>query len=161
MGKQIAILCMSLNIGGAETHIYELARGLTAKGHKVTLFSNGGVYAEALEQEAIRHIRTPLHKKSLAAMWTSYRTLLREFKRNRPSVVHSHTRISNFIGGLVCKKLGIPMVTTVHGRFKVNRLFRLFSNWGCRALAVSEDLKQYLIENYRFNPVIQKYAFRL
>ncbi len=152
MGKQIAILCMSLNIGGAETHIYELARGLTAKGHHVTVFSNGGVYAEALEKEGIRHVRTPMHKKTPSSLISSYRTLLREFKKNRPSVVHSHTRISNFIAGLVCKKLHIPLVTTVHGRFKVNPIFRFFSNWGCRALAVSEDLKQYLVENYRYDP---------
>ncbi len=143
---------MSLNIGGAETHIYELARGLKAKGHEVTVFSNGGVYADALEEAGIRHVRTPLHTKTLKALRTSYRILKKEFKTHRPSVVHSHTRISNFIAGLVCKRMGIPLVTTVHFNFKVDFFSRLFSNWGCRALAVSEDLKKYLVDHYRFDP---------
>lgn len=152
MGKRIAILCMSLNIGGAETHIFELARGLKQKGHDVTVFSNGGVYAEAMEQAGIRHICAPLNKKSPAALFTSYRLIKRECKKNRPSVIHSHTRISNYVGGMVGRRLGIPLVTTVHFNFKVNSLIRLFSRWGCRALAVSEDLKEYLVQNYRYNP---------
>lgn len=151
MGKRIAILCMSLNIGGAETHIFELARGLTAKGHTVTVFSNGGVYADALEKAGICHVRTPLHTKNLRSMMASYKILIKEFKKNRPSVVHSHTRISNFIAGVVCARLGIPMVTTVHFNFNVNFFSRHFSNWGCRALAVSEDLKKYLVENYNYD----------
>ena len=152
MGKHIAILCMSLNIGGAETHIFELAKGLTAMGNVVTVFSNGGVYADALEEAGIRHVRAPLHKKNLAALWRSFCILKKEFKRNRPSVVHSHTRISNFIGGMVCKLLDIPMVTTVHFNFRVGLFFKWFSNWGSRSLAVSEDLKQYLVKNYQYNP---------
>ncbi len=152
MGKHIALLCMSLNIGGAETHIFELAKGLKAKGNEVTVFSNGGVYAAALEEAGIRHIQAPLHKKSLSALYNSYCILKKEFMKHRPSVVHSHTRISNYVGNLVCKKLDIPLVTTVHFNFRVNFLLKHFSNWGSRALAVSEDLKNYLVENYRYDP---------
>ncbi len=152
MGKHIALLCMSLNIGGAETHIFELAKGLTSKGHTVTVFSNGGVYADALEKIGIRHVQTPLHRKNLYSLITSYRILKREFKKNFPSVVHSHTRISNYVGGLVCKKLHIPMVTTVHGHFRSDFFYRLFTRWGCRSLAVSEDLKDYLIADYNYPP---------
>ena len=152
MGKHIALLCMSLNIGGAETHIFELAKGLTAQGNTVTVFSNGGVYADALEKAGIRHIKTPLHRKNPYALIKSYCILRREFKKNPPSVIHSHTRISNFVGGLICKRLNIPLVTTVHFNFKSSLFFRWFSNWGCRALAVSEDLKTYLVDNYHYDP---------
>ncbi len=152
MGKHFALLCMSLNIGGAETHIFELAKGLTAKGHTVTVFSNGGVYADTLEKVGIRHVQAPLHRKNLYSLITSYRTLKQEFKKNRPSVVHSHTRISNFVGGLICKRMNIPMVTTVHFNFRVGLFFRWFSNWGTRSLAVSEDLKTYLVDNYNYDP---------
>lgn len=152
MGKHIAILCMSLNIGGAETHIFELAKGLKAMGHEITVFSNGGVYADALEEAGIRHVQTPMHTKGINSLIKSYRILKKEFKKNRPAVVHSHTRISNFIGNLVCKALGIPMVTTVHFNFRVGVFFKWFSTWGCRALAVSEDLKNYLVDNYNYDP---------
>ena len=75
MGKHIALLCMSLNIGGAETHIFELAKGLTAKGHTVTVFSNGGVYAKALEEIGIRHVQAPLHRKNLFSLINAHTTI--------------------------------------------------------------------------------------
>lgn len=143
---------MSLDIGGAETHIYELARGLAAKGHEITVFSNGGIYADALEKAGIRHVKTPLNSKAPSALMKSLRILKREFKKNRPSVVHSHTRLSNLVGGWACRSLGIPMVTTVHGSFSTGFLMRRLSNWGDRALAVSEDLKSYLVDNYNYDP---------
>lgn len=152
MSKQIAMLCMSLNIGGAETHIFELSKQLQKEGNNVTVFSNGGVYEEALTKTGVRHVNTPLHCKSLSALRQSYKILLKEFSENRPSVVHSHTRISNFVGKRVCKKLKIPMVTTVHFNFRSSFFFRLFSDWGSRALAVSEDLKSYVVDNYGYNP---------
>ncbi len=152
MSKHIAMLCMSLNIGGAETHIFELSKQLQKEGHTVTVFSNGGVYEEALTKTGVRHITAPLHCKNLSALRKSYKILLKEFRKNRPSVVHSHTRISNFIGKLVCRKLKIPMVTTVHFNFRSSFFFRLFSTWGSRALAVSEDLKTYVVDNYGYNP---------
>lgn len=152
MSKQIAMLCMSLNIGGAETHIFELSKQLQKEGNNVTVFSNGGVYEDALTKTGVRHVNAPLHCKSLSALRKSYKILLKEFSENRPSVVHSHTRISNFIGKRVCKKLKIPMVTTVHFNFRSSFFFRLFSDWGCRALAVSDDLKNYLVNNYGYNP---------
>ena len=152
MSKHIAMLCMSLNIGGAETHIFELSKQLRKEGNTVTVFSNGGVYEEALTKTGVRHVSAPLHCKNLSALRKSYKILLKEFSENRPSVVHSHTRISNFIGKLVCKKLKIPMVTTVHFNFRSSFFFRLFSDWGSRALAVSEDLKNYVVDNYGYNP---------
>ena len=64
MQKNVAILTMSLNIGGAETHIYELACAIAAKGHNVTVFSAGGVYADKLKEQGISHIEAPLNSKS-------------------------------------------------------------------------------------------------
>ena len=65
MSKHIAMLCMSLNIGGAETHIYELAKELRREGNDVTVFSKGGVYVPSLEEADVRHINAPLHSKLL------------------------------------------------------------------------------------------------
>ena len=47
---KILMVTMSMNIGGAETHILELCRELISRGESVTLASFGGVYAD----EAVR-----------------------------------------------------------------------------------------------------------
>ena len=48
-GANILLSLMQLNIGGAETHVVELAKELKRKGFNVIVTSNGGVYVKELE----------------------------------------------------------------------------------------------------------------
>lgn len=147
----IAILTMSLNIGGAETHVFELARELSANGHCVTVFSAGGVYAEKLEQLGIKHITAPFNSKSLSSLRKAYNILDEYVKNNYPCIIHSHTRISNYTANKISKKYNIPLVTTVHFNFRSGFFQRMFTRWGHRAIAVSEDLKEYTTSKYNMD----------
>jgi len=154
MAKNIVILTMGLEIGGAETHIVELAGALRNKGHKVTIFSNGGAFLDQLQRMDINHVSAPMNNKRLSSLIRSYK-ILRDFCKDEPtkvSVIHSHTRITNFIAHLICRRFKIPMVTTVHFNFKINFFTKMFSKWGTRSLAVSEDLRQYVANGYGVDP---------
>ncbi len=109
MSKHIAMLSTLPNGGGAETHIYELAKELRREGNDVTVFSKGGVGIALLEEADVRHIKAPLHSNSLFALIHSYSVLLKEFKKNRPSVVHSH---SSLVARMICRRLRIPLVAS-------------------------------------------------
>ena len=52
---KIFMATMGLGIGGAETHIVELAKELKARGHEVVIASNGGLYVAEVEEAGIRH----------------------------------------------------------------------------------------------------------
>ena len=54
-GKNILLSLMQLNIGGAETHVVELAKELKRKGFNVVVTSNGGVYVKELEEAGIKY----------------------------------------------------------------------------------------------------------
>lgn len=151
MRKNIVILTMSLNIGGAETHIFELACALSQRGNHVTVFSAGGVYADKLSEKGIQHITAPLNKKDPVSLIRSYRAVSSFVKKNRPCIIHSHTRISNFTARLISKKYNIPFVSTVHFSFSTRFFQKLLTNWGDRSLAVSEDLKEYTTREYGFD----------
>lgn len=151
MQKNILILTMALNIGGAETHIFELANALAARGNNVTVFSAGGVYADKLTENGIKHITAPLNKKDPASLIRSYRIVSKYVKEHRPCVIHSHTRISNFTARAISKKYRIPFISTVHFNFSTGFFQRLMTCWGDRALAVSEDLKEYAAREYGFD----------
>lgn len=150
--QNIVILTMSLNIGGAETHIYELACALKEKGNDVTVFSAGGVYADKLEEKGVRHVTAPFNSKSPSSLKKCYKILCDHIKKYGPCVIHSHTRISNFTAKKVAKKFNIPFVSTVHFNFSTGFIQKLMTNWGDRAIAVSEDLKAYTVDNYGFDP---------
>ena len=148
MAKNIVMLAMGMDIGGAETHIVELSCALRRKGHRVTVFSSGGDYTKKLSEMGVDHITAPMNTKRPGSMIRSYKILYDFCRRERVSIIHSHTRITNFIAHFVSKKLHLPMVTTVHGRFSLGPLQRLFSRWGDRQLAVSEDLREYVADGY-------------
>lgn len=139
---------MGLDIGGAETHIVELAKELKRLGNDVIIASNGGVYVEECERAGVRHYAVPMHRRSILPMVKSFFGLRRVIKKERPDVVHAHARIPAFICGLIRKTLNFPFVTTAHWVFNAEGALRILTNWGDRTIAVSDDIRDYLIENY-------------
>ncbi len=139
---------MSLGIGGAETHIIELAFELKRRGYDVMIASNGGVYVPEIEEQGIRHFHVPMNKRTVFNMITSYFLLRKIIKKEKPDIVHAHARISAFICGVLHNALRFPFVTTAHWVFETGGGLRYLTNWGQKTIAVSEDIKEYLIKNY-------------
>ena len=144
----ILLVTMGMDIGGAETHILELAKELKKRNNTVYVVSNGGKYVEELNESGIEHIWAPLHNKNVFNMMKSYKILKNIIIDKKIDLVHSHTRISSFICGRLFEKMNFPFVTSAHWTFKVTPLLRKMTNWGENVIAVSEDIKEYLIKNY-------------
>ncbi len=142
---------MRLDIGGAETHIVELAKGLHREGHHVAVASKGGVFEEELKASGIPHYPVPLDNKKPHNVFRAYRTLKNIIKTEKIDLVHAHARIPGFICGMLHKKMGFPFVTTAHGTWSTRYGLRYITNWGQKTVAVSEDVKKYLLQNYKIN----------
>lgn len=148
--KKILMTLMGLEIGGAETHVVELADELARRGWDVTLASNGGVYEQGLAASGIKHVKVPLHNKNPLNMMRSYRSLKRLIKKENFDIIHAHARIPAFICGILAKRLKFKFITSAHWVFKANFPWNIMTNWGNRTVAVSQDIKQYLIDNYAY-----------
>ena len=144
----ILLVTMEMQVGGAETHIFELAKELKKRGNNVCVMSAGGKYADMLVENNIKHIYAPLKDKKPQNMLKSYNLIKKAIKEQNINIVHAHARIPAFISGKVCKRLRIPFVTTVHGIYKVTPLLKLLTNWGTKTLAVSDDIKKQVMDVY-------------
>lgn len=145
---KILMATMGLDIGGAETHIVELSKELRHQGHDVVVVSNGGVYVPEITAAGIRHYNAPMHRRTLRDMLRS-RAILRDvIAREKPDVVHAHARIPAFLCGTLQRRMGFPFVTTAHWVFDASGILRYLTNWGQRTIAVSDDIKAYLIREY-------------
>ena len=149
---KILMATMGMDIGGAETHIVELSKELTHQGHQVVIVSNGGVYVPEVEAAGIRHYEAPLNRRSFSSMHQAQAVLRRVIQAEKPDVVHAHARIPAFLCGRLQKSLGFAFVTSCHGVYQVSGVLRLLSNWGERTLAVSDDIRDYLVEQYHIPP---------
>ena len=143
---------MGLGIGGAETHIVELSKELRARGHEVLIASSGGVYVPEVEAAGIRHCAIPMHRRSVGDMLRARARLKTLIQQEKPDMVHAHARIPAFLCGTLQRGLGFPFVTSCHGVYQVSGMLKLLSNWGERTLAVSEDIRDYLVAQYGIPP---------
>ena len=148
MGRKVMMVLMGLEIGGAETHVVELSKELHRQGYEAVVVSNGGVNERELTDAGVRCYHAPLHKRSVPLMLRSLRILRDVIRREKPDVVHAHARIPAFLCGILHRQMGFPFVTSAHWVFYVNSSLRRLTNWGERTVAVSDDIREYLKENY-------------
>ena len=146
---KILMATMGLDIGGAETHIVELSKQLKAMGHDVIVASNGGIYVPEIQAAGIRHYQVPMHRRDVGCMLRSRKLLSRIIREEKPDIVHAHARIPAFLCGTLRRRLKFPFVTTAHWVFESRGMLRYLTNWGERTVAVSEDIREYLLREYR------------
>lgn len=153
MKKDLRVLLslMRLDIGGAETHVLELAKELKKRGAYVVVTSSGGAYENELAECGIKHYCVPLQNKNPLNVIKAYKKLKQIIIEERIELVHSHARIPSFILGKLQKKMKFPFVTSAHGVFSTKYGLKYITDWGQAVVAVSEDIKKYLLENYNIS----------
>lgn len=149
---KILLLTDKMDVGGAETHVFTLARALVRLGHRVTVASSGGALAQRLKKCGIPHLTLPLSSKAPLDIAHSYLALRSLLSKGGFDAVHSHARIPSLLASSVARKKGIPLICTVHAKFSLSFWRRALSRWGNKTISVSQDLAQYLAEGYSVPP---------
>lgn len=153
---KILILSDSLNVGGAETHIELLANEIYKMGHEVAVASTGGLIQSRLIQNKIKCYRLPKITQSstlsnsitkLRQIFNQRKAILKIIKQFKPDVVHAHTRTTAFLANGICKFQKIPLITTCHALFSMKFPKNRLSKWGCRTIAVSQDIANHLVRH--------------
>ncbi len=147
---KIIMALQGLDIGGAETHVAELAKEIKRRGHNVIMISGGGVYQKEIEDFGIKHYTVPVKYRKIADMAKAKKMLKQILLKERPDIVHAHARIPAFLLGLLHKEMkkSFVYVTTAHWTFDTSFLLKRLTCWGDKTLCVSDDIKKYLLKNY-------------
>ncbi len=148
--KTVLYLSTSSGPGGAERVISNLAASLDPEKYRAILcLFRPGWLQERSENHAVRTYIIPMHGMTDWRWILRIRHLLRE---ERVDLIHAHEFDANVHGAFVAKLSGIPLVATIHGKNyfweKLRRrlAYRLVSR--CATMvAVSENLKQFIVEN--------------
>lgn len=145
---KMLLLIDSLGIGGAETHVYDLARELSLLGHSVTVASAGGELSRRLCECGVRHIKIRFFTCGVILGVRDYFRLRSLVNREKFDIIHAHSRRAAFVGERIARSANIPFVTTAHAKFSVSPIKKYMSRWGYYVNAVSEDIATYLSEAY-------------
>ncbi len=150
---RILLVSTRMGIGGAETHILTLSRELVHRGHHVHILSAGGVFLPQLVSAQIEHTVLPLDRRDIPSLVKSARGVWDIATRGRFDIVHAHGRIPAFICGMLSKRGGFPpFAVTAHGFYDPAPPKGPLTLWGKRNIAVSEDIKSFLVEKYKLSP---------
>jgi len=125
-------------IGGAETNLVTITRGLTALNHEVTVFCPAGrPLVEYLSQRGIRPIRWRTWGKADLRTLVGLCALIRS---RQVDIVHAHLSTASLLGSLAARLARRPCVVTVHG-LSGARWYRFAD----KVVAVSEAVKGHLV----------------
>jgi glycosyltransferase involved in cell wall biosynthesis len=104
-------------IGGAQLHVFELARALRAAGHVVTVFTGEGPFIDKLRAvdvpvwpvpELIRAIDPITDARAIARLHTALRAF-------GPDLISTHSTKAGWLGRVVGKAMRVPVLVTAHG----------------------------------------------
>lgn len=107
------------NWGGAQKHVFELAKAMKDRGHEVTVALGGdGLLRKALESEGIyTHSIAPLSRDvSLSNDFRAFKEIFSIIKYRRPDVLHLHSPKAAGLGSLAGRLLRVKkIIQTIHG----------------------------------------------
>lgn len=137
----------ALKEGGVETGTIDLSLSLKSRGHEVIVISNGGPLVSLLDQNGIRHLKWPVHKKNI---WTIYRMrqrLTRYIRENSADIIHARSRVPAWITYLATLKTKTRWVTTCHGYYQTHFGSRVMG-WADSVIVPSKTIEKHMRENF-------------
>ena len=140
----------ALQSGGVERGSLEIANALVEAGHRALAMSSGGRMVEELEALGAEHFTWPVGKKSLLAL-RLVRPLRRFLIEQKVDILHVRSRFPAWIAWLAWRGMDPGtrphFITTVHGMYSVNAYSGIMTR-GEAVIAVSETVRNYILENY-------------
>lgn len=144
-------LTSHLNIGGITRYIMSLAKQQIAQGHRVIVASDHGEAESQLESLGAAHWRLPLHTSAECSpqVFWSIRQLTIRLRQEPVDLIHAHTRVGQVVADWIAHRLTVPYVTTWHGIYQLRIGRRLWPCTGAVTIAISELVRQHLVERFR------------
>ncbi len=141
-------LLPTLEVGGVERGVLDIAKGFLARGHRVSVVSSGGPLVERLTQLGAMHYRLPVHEKRLSTIRSCIPAVVQLITATGVDIVHARSRVPGWIGWAAARRTQRPFVTTAHGFYSPHLGSRVMV-WGRLVIVPSETLGRYLIEQFQ------------
>ena len=140
----------TLESGGVEQGVLEIANALVQDGHDSHVVSSGGRLVNDLIKNGSKHHQWNLHKKNLLTL-RLVRPLRRWILSMRADIVHVRSRMPAWIVWLAWKGMPInkrpKLISTVHGLHSVN-FYSAVMTKPQNIIAVSQASRDYITKNY-------------
>ncbi|WP_339005166.1 polysaccharide deacetylase family protein [Fusobacterium animalis] len=142
----ILMALSQLEITGAEVYATTIADELIERGNKVYIVSDTLTTPTKAE-----YIKLEFNKRSLLKRIEHVKFLYKFIKEKNIQIVHAHSRASSWSCQIACKLVGIPLITTTHGRQPIHFSRKLIKAFGDYSIAVCENIKKHMVNDIGFS----------
>ena len=151
-GKVVVQVLPAMEQGGVERGTVDIAEAVVREGGRAVVISSGGQLVSRLLQLGGEHVELPVHRKS-PIEWPVVRYRVRkELGRAGANLVHVRSRAPAWIAVPAARRMGLPVVSTVHARMrKANPLKRYYNGImvrGDRVIAISNYIRDQVLDLY-------------
>ena len=113
----------SLEVGGVERGVIDLARAMKRRDEEMVVISSGGALVNELQKMGVTHYTLPVDRKSLFSLLLVPK-ISQIIERERVDIVHARSRVPAWLAWFAARKTGRPFVTTCHGYYADHFLSR-------------------------------------
>ena len=142
----ILMALSQLEITGAEVYATTIADELIERGNKVYIVSDTLTTPTKAE-----YIKLEFNKRSLLKRIEHIKFLYNFLKEKDIQIVHAHSRASSWSCQVACKLVGIPLITTTHGRQPIHFSRKIIKAFGDYSIAVCENIKKHMVNDIGFS----------
>jgi lipopolysaccharide heptosyltransferase II len=140
----------SLEVGGVERGVIDLARALKKRGETMVVISSGGPLVAELQKMGITHYTLPVHQKSVFTL-SLVPQIADIIEKEHIDIVHARSRVPAWLAWLAARKTSRPFVTTCHGYYSSHPLSWVMG-WGKRVIVISTVIGRHMIDDFGVSP---------
>jgi lipopolysaccharide heptosyltransferase II len=140
----------SLNLGGVERGVIDLARAMKRRGEEAVVVSSGGELVLELQKMGVTHYTLPVNKKSIFSLGLISK-LAEIIEREHIDVIHARSRVPAWIAWFAARRTGVPFVTTCHGYYSNHPLSKVMG-WGKQVIVISRVIGRHMIDDFGVSP---------
>ena len=124
----IAQILPALNTGGVERGVVEISKALTESNFRSIVISSGGYFESQLRRNGAIHYKLDVHSKN-PFRWVKIRNQLKVIlEEEKVDLLHLCSRAPAWIAFPLGSILDIPVITSVHMRFRRTNIFKKIYN---------------------------------
>ena len=142
----IAQILPALNTGGVERGVVEISKALTENNFRSIVISSGGHFESQLRRNGAIHFKLDVHSKN-PLRWVKIRNQLKVIlEEEKVDLLHLCSRAPAWIAFPLGSILDIPVITSVHMRFRRTNIFKKIYNSvltkGDAVIAISKHIEK-------------------
>lgn len=145
----------SLGAGGAEQGCIDVAAELVRSGATSIVACHGGHRLPELLRGGSIHIDLPVDSKNPFVMWRNIARLRKIIQQYDVDIVHARSRAPAWSALKACEGTRAHFMTTCHAPFNISGDVKKFYNSsiarGERVIAISNHIRNYLLQNYEIS----------